>query len=114
MVLVNHPPKVVGSGFEDRSLRCNRFFVCDINEVGIDIVVDIMLVLRFAESDSCGLESQVVWVAIEFKLFRMVVEFSDMKLCLRHEGDKFEFDGGRSVNSLEFEIHGSDLLPEHI
>ena len=111
-MLLDHPPKVVHREFGNRGLAGNRQLPLNVNEVGIYVVFNILLVLLLANRNPCGLERHKLRVPIELELFWVLVELVDMVLCLGHEGDQFELGGKAPFHPFEAELDGGDLLAE--
>jgi len=66
-------------------LRCDAFFTLDVDEVGIDVVFDVVFLVRAPKKHAGGLEGHILRVTIQFVLFRVLVQLLEMVLGLGHK-----------------------------
>ncbi len=107
LVLLDHPPEVVEGGFGDGSLGGDGALAQEVDEVGVYVVFDALLVTP--EVHASGFEGHVLGVAIQFVLFWVFVEFVDVVLRLGHEGQQLELGGQTAVHAFESELDLLDL-----
>ena len=100
IVLLNHPPKVVKGEFGNRCLACNCIFPLYIDEVGIDIVLNVIPFLLGTKGNPGGLKGHVLRVPIEFELLGMLIKFFNVMLSLGHKGDEFKLCRKAAFHSL--------------
>lgn len=92
MILFNHTVKVIES-WSERSLGGNDFFTLEFDNIGVDIIFNIVFVLLSGEYGFCGVKSHDMWVPVVGELFGILVEFLKVVLGLSHKGQDFELGG---------------------
>lgn len=105
IVLFDHSPKVIEGAFGNRSLSGYRSFAKKVDEVGIDIVFDIVFVVGIPKKHTGRLESHVLRVAIKFVLFWMFVKLFYMMLGGGHKSKYFKFCGQTTIHPLQPEFY---------
>ena len=109
LVMFDHPPEVV-EAVGQWSLRGDAPFSFQFDHIGVDVILDFLMIGIGGEPCSGRVEGHESGISIEGELFWVFVEFVDVVLGLGHECEQLELSGEAAFETLQAEVDLRDFL----